>query len=132
MLGEVPISVIMPPISEPKASGMRNCDGERPLRSAAWIATGRKIASAPTFFIIAERTVTAATRTKAMRSSERISGAMKCSSRSMTPDLPMAVLTTSTDAISGKSGLLKPLNALLVVTMPQPIAASSATNATRS
>ena len=50
----------------------------------------------------------------------------------MMPDLPMAVLTTSTEAISGRSWLLKPLKALLVGTMPQATAASSAVSATTS
>ncbi len=62
-LGEVPMSVTRPPTSEPKDSGIRSSDDDRPLRWASWIATGRKIARAPIFFMKAESAVTIATST---------------------------------------------------------------------
>ena len=59
MLGEVPIWVIRPPSSEPKAIGIRKIDGEMPERRANWKAIGIMIASAPMFLTKAESTVTA-------------------------------------------------------------------------
>jgi hypothetical protein len=124
--------VIIPPMSEPKASGINSSEGERSARRAACIATGRKIASAPTFFISAESTVTPAVRTPTMRSRERISGAATWRARSTIPDLPIAALTTSTEAMSGSSGLPNPENAFCCGTTPAATAASSANSATTS
>jgi hypothetical protein len=62
--GDVPTSVIKPPMSEPKASGIRSCDGEVPERLASWNATGMRIASAPTFLMKVDSRITARTRVK--------------------------------------------------------------------
>ena len=59
MFGEVPISVIVPPSSEPKAIGISRQEGEVPVRRASWKATGISMASAPMFLTKAESTVTA-------------------------------------------------------------------------
>ena len=70
ILGEVPIKVASPPTSEPKESGMRNSEAERPPRWANWKATGRKIARAPIFLMKAENAVTSATSTPTCRSGD--------------------------------------------------------------
>ena len=131
-LGEVPIRVIEPPSSEAKDSGIRNSDGERLLRRATWIAAEMKIASAPIFFMNADSTATQATRMPTCKSFERISGVSQRNSTSIAPDWPIATLTISAAAISGRTGLAKPVNALSAGTMPAATAASSASNATRS
>ena len=61
MLGEVPIWVISPPSSEPKAIGIRKTDAETPDRRANWKAIGIMIASAPMFLTKAESSVTTPT-----------------------------------------------------------------------
>ncbi len=61
MLGDVPISVTMPPTSEPNAIGMSSLDADVPVRRASWSATGMKIAGAPTFLLTIDITVTATT-----------------------------------------------------------------------
>ena len=63
MFGEVPISVISPPSSEPKAIGIRKTDADTFERRANWKAIGIMIASAPMFFTKADSTVTTETRT---------------------------------------------------------------------
>ena len=66
-LGEVPISVIVPPSSEPKAIGISRQEGDVPVRRASWKATGISMASAPMFLTKAESSVTAPTSTMTMR-----------------------------------------------------------------
>ena len=61
MFGEVPISVIRPPSSEPKAIGIRKTEGDTPERRANWKAIGIMIASAPMFLTKADSTVTTTT-----------------------------------------------------------------------
>ena len=131
-LGEVPISVIEPPSSDAKDSGIRNSEGERLLRRATWIAAGIKIASAPTFFIKADSTATQATSTPTWESRVCIIGPSRRSSTSIAPDWPIATLTISAAPISGRTGLAKPLKALSAGTMPAATAAKSANSATTS
>ena len=47
ILGEVPVMVISPPISEAKAMGISSEEAEVPVRRVSWKATGMKMASAP-------------------------------------------------------------------------------------
>ena len=75
MLGEVPMSVISPPRSEPKAMGMRKVEAGTPERRANWKAIGIMIASAPMFFTKAESTVTTPTRISTCAGTRRTSGA---------------------------------------------------------
>ncbi len=58
MLGEVPISVTMPPSSEPNAIGINSADTGLSFLRASWNAIGIIIASAPMFFTNADRMVT--------------------------------------------------------------------------
>ena len=74
MLGEVPTSVIDPPSSEAKESGIRNSDGERLLRRATCTAAGMKIASAPIFLTKAESSTTQPTSTPTWRSRDPTAG----------------------------------------------------------
>ena len=59
MLGDVPIRVMSPPSSEPKASGISTRDGGFSVLRATWSAIGMKIATAPIFLMKAESAVTA-------------------------------------------------------------------------
>lgn len=54
MFGGVPIKVSVPPSREPKASGISNSEGDRPLCRDIQIATGMSMANAPTSFMIPE------------------------------------------------------------------------------
>ena len=54
MLGGVPIAVISPPSSDPKANGINKKEGDLPVRLAVSIATGIINTNAPTLFINAE------------------------------------------------------------------------------
>ena len=64
MFGDVPISVIVPPSSEPNAIGISSIDGERFERLAICSAIGIIIASAPMFFTNADSSATAPTSTR--------------------------------------------------------------------
>jgi hypothetical protein len=62
ILGEVPISVTMPPSSAPNDIGISNAETGFSCRRASWNATGIIIANAPIFLTKAERTVTVPAR----------------------------------------------------------------------
>ena len=81
MLGDVPICVINPPSSAPKAIGIRKRDGETLERRANWKAIGIMIASAPIFLTKAESTVTTPTSSRICARGAVMLGAKRCSSR---------------------------------------------------
>ena len=132
MLGEVPTRVTRPPTSEPKAMGISSMEGDVPPRRATWTATGRKMASAPMFFMKADRTVTpavsAATRAPVVLSA----GSRRRTARPIMPDLPTAALSTSAEATMTTTWSPKPAKALPGGTIPEAVAVSRASSATRS
>ena len=93
-LGEVPIRVIRPPSSEPKAIGISRLDGEVPVRRASWNAIGIMIARAPTFLTKADSSVTTPTSTRICRCTVTRCGASGAINRSAMPDLATAALTS--------------------------------------
>jgi hypothetical protein len=130
--GDVPTSVIRPPRSEPKDSGMRSCEGEVPERFANCSATGISIASAPTFLMNVESTMTANTSTKTCERVVLRYGASGRITISVMPDLATAALTTSAEATMITTSSLKPEKASLGGTIPQKTEATSASIATTS
>ena len=95
MLGEVPISVISPPSSEPKDIGISRREAGLPVRRAIWKAIGMKIASAPMFFMKADSTVTTLTRTPTCEPVVcHVRGEAAASAVSTMPERPTAALTT--------------------------------------
>jgi len=132
IFGEVPTSVIVPPISDAKLIGIRKREGERPLRRAVWIATGRKMPSVPTFLISADKkaTTVASAPTCSVVVGVRLSRARIPVSRMR--DRAMARLTINTDAMMTMTGWANPSNALSCLTTPVRTAASNAAMATTS
>jgi len=124
--------VISPPSSEPKASGISTREAGFWLRRATCTAIGMKIASAPTFLMNAESTVTAETSTATCMALVCIRGTSGFISVSITPDRPIAALTTRAEATMITMSSLKPRKASAGLTMPQAIDANSASKATRS
>ena len=111
MFGDVPIRVMMPPSSEPDASGISTRDGGFSVRRATWSAIGMKIASAPMFFMNAESAVTAEASTATCMPLVRIRGTSGFIRVSTRPERPMAALTTRADPTMMTISSLKPLNA---------------------
>ena len=132
MFGEVPISVIVPPSSEPNASGMSSSEGEQFERLAICSAIGIIIASAPMFFTNAESSVTAPTSTRICARGELMCGAIGCNASSMIPERATPALTISAPATMTTISSLKPLNAWSAGTTPISTATSNDTPATRS
>ena len=132
MLGEVPTRVTMPPTSEPNAIGISSLDGELPVRRASCMATGMKIASAPTFLVTMDSSVVATTRAGTCRASVFRWGSSGRISSSTTPDRAIAELTTRAQATMMTTSSAKPWNAWAGLTMPQSTLASKAMSATRS
>jgi hypothetical protein len=132
MLGEVPISVMSPPSSEPNARGISTRDGGFPVRRATWSAIGMKIARAPMFFMKAESAVTADASTATCIALVVIRGLNGFIRVSMSPERPMAALTTRAEPTMTTISLLKPRKASGAGTMPQATDARRAKSATRS
>ena len=132
MFGDVPICVMVPPIREPKASGIRYCETGLSRRSAAWIATGMNTPNAPTFFTNADMNVTAPVSALTCSVVESKTRSTRRMALSITPDSATARLTTSTDAMMMITELEKPLNALSAGTTPHSTAAERQMAATRS
>src|SRR5258708_17664060 len=131
-LGEVPIRVIMPPTRDANDIGMSSSDIDRFACRASCMATGRKIASAPMFFMTADRNATQVTRKATCAVAEVRYGRRGRSAAWISPELRTAVLRTSADAISGKSEFLNPSNAFSTGMMPAASAVRSVSRATRS
>ena len=132
MLGEVPTSVTIPPISEPKAMGISMKDRGVPVRRDSCAATGISMASAPTFLVIIDRTVTAETSTVTcacaplrLRSSGRIAV-------STAPERATAAETRRAAATMITTSSPKPEKASSAGMMPIRTPVSSARRATRS
>ena len=132
MLGEVPTKVTRPPTSEPKAMGISSMDVDVPLRRATWTAIGRKIASAPMFFMKADRTVTPAVSVATRAPVVLSPGSRRRTTRPITPDLPTAALSTSAEATMTTTWSPKPAKALPGGTTPEAVAVSRPSSATRS
>ena len=132
MFGDVPMSVMMPPSSEPDASGIRTRDAGFSVRRATCSAIGMKIASAPMFFMNADRAVTAETSTATCMLLVRIRGTSGFIRVSTRPDRPIAALTTRAEPTMMTMSSLKPRNASSGLTMPQTTEVSNASRATRS
>ena len=112
MLGEVPISVTMPPSSAANDIGISSADTGRSCRRASWNATGIIIASAPMFFTTAESTMTVpASATTCVDVCFRY-GLIGRMMRSITPERATAALTISALATMKMMSSLKPENAL--------------------
>ncbi len=132
MLGGVPISVVMPPRSDPKARGMRNSDGDRSWRLARRIATGSRRARAPTFFMKAEQIVTRPVSAVTCRVFPEPSRDSRSERTPARPELARPRLTTSTAATGTTAGLPNPENARPAGIIPAAVRTSSAARATRS
>ena len=132
MLGDVPIRVMSPPSSEPKASGISTRDGGFSVLRATWSAIGMKIATAPIFLMKAESAVTADASTATCIPLVVIFGTNGFISVSISPERPIAALTTRAEPMMMTMSLLKPRKACAAGTMPQATDASRAKSATRS
>jgi hypothetical protein len=132
MLGDVPISVIRPPSSEPNDIGISSFDTGVPVLRSSWKATGMNVASAPMFFTRAETSVTEETSTTTWRLMVVRNGRTPRNRTSTTPDRATAALTTSAEATITTTSSAKPENARSAGTMPTATDASSASRATRS
>ena len=124
--------VVSPPNSEPNESGISSVAGERPAFSAKLIATGIRIASAPTLFINPESTVTSATNTKTCRLGRCRIGSRCRIRRCKIPEARIAALKIKTSATVTTAGLLNPVKASSGVTRPRMRDATSASTATTS
>ncbi len=93
--GDVPTCVISPPISDPNAIGIKNTEGCTFERRANWNATGIMIASAPMFFMKAERMVTVTTRRASCALTDCSSGRKRWMAASTTPERATPALTMS-------------------------------------
>jgi len=122
----------MPPSNEPNAIGIRRLDGELSVLRARKKATGISMVRAPMFFTKAESTATAPASTATCSVVVVRWGAMRWKASSTTPERSTAALTRSAEATMMTMSSEKPENALSDGTMPVAIAASSASNATRS
>jgi hypothetical protein len=96
--GGVPIRVVRPPNREPNDSGINSVAGERPAFSAKLMATGIRIAIAPTLFINPDITVTSATKTKTCRLGRCRIGSRCRIRRCNIPDARIAALKIKTSA----------------------------------
>jgi hypothetical protein len=132
MLGEVPTSVASPPSSDPKDSGISRREAGLPVRRETWKAIGMKMASAPIFFMKADRTVTTLTRMAIWEFVVFMRGVKGLIIVSTIPERPTAALTTNADPTMITMSSLKPLKALSAGTIPQAMAASNAPSATMS
>jgi hypothetical protein len=132
MLGDVPIRVTSPPISDPKAMGISSLDTGVPLRRATWTAIGRKIARAPMFFMKEDRTVTLKVSTATCRPVLRINGSRSRITLPIRSDLLTAELRISTEAIRTTTGSPKPTKARSIDTTPRVTATRSPSSATKS
>ena len=132
MLGEVPMSVMVPPINEAKAMGINTrCELLR-WRRASCAATGMKIARAPMFFIRADITATVPPRKAIWRPGVFRWGATGRTRTSTTPERATPALTTRAEPIMITISSANPLNAFSAGTRPVKTAASSARTATTS
>ena len=95
MLGEVPTSVTRPPVSDAKAIGISNAEGEVLWRRATCMAIGMKIASAPTFLVTIDRTSTQPASAGTWMAVVRRRGNIGRIMASTTPERAMPLLTTS-------------------------------------
>ncbi len=89
----MPTCVISPPISEPKAIGIRKTEGWTFDRRANWKATGSMIASAPIFLMKAESTVTVMTSSASWARTDEILGRKCWIAASTTPERATPALT---------------------------------------
>ena len=120
--------VMRPPSSEPNASGISSWEGGVPSRLAMWKATGRRIASAPTFLMKVDMSVTASPRTNTCVRTDLKYGLSGRNASSATPERATAALTATMTTTSS----LKPENAFSADTIPTITAADNASMATRS
>ncbi len=132
MLGEVPIWVINPPSSDPKAIGIRNIEGDTPDFRAIWKAIGIMMASAPMFFTNALSTVTTVTSRINCARGVLIPGAKRRTAISMMPDRETAALTTRALPTMMTMSSENPEKAASGGTRPSASAASRAQTATTS
>ncbi len=132
MLGEVPTRVTRPPISEPKAIGIRSWETDVPFLRETCAAIGMNMASAPTFFVTIDKSVTAPTSTKTCRRAVRICGINGRMMSSTTPERAIAALTRSAATTITTTSSANPEKALFTGTMPVRTPASSPSSAIRS
>ncbi len=132
MFGEVPIIVARPPSNEPNDSGISSWEGGVRLRLPICRAIGRKMASAPTFLMKADKKVTVDTMTGTCTLRFLRWRAIGRISLSTTPERLIAALTTRTEPTMMTMSSLKPLKARSSGTMPTITAANSDVTATRS
>ena len=119
MLGEVPICVISPPSSEPKAIGIRKIEADTPERRANWNAIGIMIASAPMFLTKAESTRHDRDEQQELHPDAAArSGARRCIAASMIPERATPALTRSADPTMMTISSLKPEKASVGGTTP--------------
>ena len=132
MLGEVPISVTMPPSREANAMGISSADGERFPRRANWNAVGMRMASAPTFLQAMDSTPVANTRIGTCACTDFSRGSSGCIMDSITPERAMAVLITRAAPMMMTTSSEKPSKAWLMGTNPVSTATSSESTAIKS
>ncbi len=132
MLGEVPIMVTSPPSREAKAMGISSAEAGVPVRRASCIATGRKIASAPTFLQNTDSSPTEATSTGTCVWGVRRRRSTLAISVSITPERAMAALTIRAAPTMMTMSSEKPSKAWRAGTSPVTTEANSAISATRS
>ncbi len=130
--GGVPISVVMPPNSEPKASGISTLPGGSFSFWAAWMATGISSASAPTLFMKADSKAASPVTAAMVMVGPASAGSTRCASASTAPEVCRPRLSTSTQATVMTAGWPKPAKALSAGTSPAATQASSAAMATMS
>ena len=132
MLGGVPISVIRPPSSEAKLSGISRRLTGRALALALMIATGSSSARAPTLFMNAEQTAASPVRARTCSVGLPVVGRSRRAASSVTVERCSALERIRTAATVTTAGWPKPVKADSAETKPVTTVASRARIATTS
>ena len=117
---------------EADAIGIRSAEGEVLVRRASCSATGMKIASAPTFLVAIDSSITNPASTGTCTCTVRRRGVIGRIADSTMPDLAMAALTTRAAAMMMTTSSEKPSKALRAGTTPIATPTTRAAMATRS
>ncbi len=132
MLGGVPMTVISPPSSEPKASGISISRGSRCVFAATCSATGSMSASAPMLFMKPEMDATTAVIAPICSDGPSSSVDIRLTIQLRRPEFCSVRVMTRMAATVMTAGWPKPEKASSPGTMPASTTAVSARSATTS
>jgi len=128
----VPISVVVPPRIDAKASGIKTLPGGMPSRAASDMATGISSASAPTLFMKPESSAASPVSAAMDSVGPLAAGSTMRANTSTAPERCKPWLSTSTHATVMTAGWPNPVKATFGATSPRTTQASNAPTATMS